>query len=420
MKRLLFAAAFVLNCLPGMSQPLLTGPASADRFPNSGLLDSLMRAKQSSLQPVLADPDKYRLQIIYTQIDRDRKNRPSFTNHFYHVGQHYHYPASTVKLPAAVLALEYLNDLNIPPATRMLTLPVRPGEQPVLADSSSQNGHPSVEHYIKKILLVSDNDAYNRLYELLGQAYFNSRLHSLGFSDAQIIHRLEIALSEAENRQTNPIAFVNEKGDTVYKQAAQQSAMAYARRHDLLGKGYMRQGQLVNEPLNFSAKNRWPLPYIHQLIQWIMFPESQPRQQALNLRKEDYQLLWRYMSMLPAESQWPRYDSKEYWPSYVKFLHLGSEKQAGLPTGMRIFNKVGDAYGFLLDGAYFVDFDNGLEYLLSAVLYVNDDGILNDNKYEYDQVGLPFMKQLGQVIYQYEKQRPRPRKPDLSAFKMIY
>jgi hypothetical protein len=104
----------------------------------------------------------------------------------------------------------------------------------------------------------------------------------------------------------------------------------------------------------------------------------------------------------------------------VKFLHLGSEKEASLPPGIRIFNKVGDAYGFLLDGAYFADFDNGLEYLLSAVLYVNEDGILNDNKYEYDQIGLPFMKQLGKLIYQYEKQRPRRRKPDLTAFKMIY
>jgi hypothetical protein len=420
MNRLLFAAAFVLNCLLGMSQSLLTGPVSADRFPNSRLLDSLLRIHQSSLEPVLSDPDKYRLQIIYTQIDRDRKNRPSFTHHFFNVGRHYHYPASTVKLPAAVLALEYLNDLKIPPATPMLTLPVRPGEQAVLADSSSQHGYPSVEHYIKKILLVSDNDAYNRLYELLGQAYFNSRLHSLGFSDAQIVHRLEIALTEAENRQTNPIVFVNEKGDTLYKQAAQQSAMAYARRRDSLGKGYMRQGQLVNEPMDFSTKNRWPLPYTHQLIQWIMFPETQPKQQALHLRKEDYRLLWRYMSMVPAESQWPRYDSKEYWPSYVKFLHLGSEKEASLPPGIRIFNKVGDAYGFLLDGAYFADFENGLEYLLSAVLYVNEDGILNDNKYEYDQIGLPFMKQLGKLIYQYEKQRPRRRKPDLTAFKMIY
>ncbi|MCU0334949.1 MAG: class A beta-lactamase-related serine hydrolase [Chitinophagaceae bacterium] len=403
-----------------MTQPLLTGPVSPGRFPNSALLDSLLRAQQPLLQPVLADPDKYRLQIIYTQIDRDRKNRPSFQHHFFNVGQHYHYPASTVKLPAAVLALEYLNDLKILPATPMLTLPVRPGEQPVRKDPSSENGFPSVEHYIKKILLVSDNDAYNRLYELLGQAYFNSRLHSLGFSDAQIIHRLEIALSETENRQTNPVIFLNEKGDTIYRQAAQQSAMAYAQRSDAIGKGYMRQGQLVNEPLNFSGKNRWPLPYIHQLLQWIMFPESQPRQQTLNLRKADYQLLWRYMSMLPAESKWPSYDGKEYWPSYVKFLHLGSEKSAGLPPGMRIFNKVGDAYGFLLDGAYFADFDNGVEYMLSAALYVNEDGILNDNKYEYEEVGLPFLKQLGQIIYQYEKQRPRLRKPDLSAFRLQY
>lgn len=130
MKRLLFAAAFYFNCLPGMSQPLLTGPVSPDRFVNSSLLDSLLRIPQPALQPIMANPDKYRLQVIYTQIDRDRKNRPTFTHHFYNVGRHYHYPASTVKLPAAVLALEYLNDLNIPAATRMITMPVRPASSP--------------------------------------------------------------------------------------------------------------------------------------------------------------------------------------------------------------------------------------------------------------------------------------------------
>jgi len=91
-----------------------------------------------------------------------------------------------------------------------------------------------------------------------------------------------------------------------------------------------------------------------------------------------------------------------------------------MPAGIRVFNKVGWAYGFLIDVSYVVDFPNQVEYMLAAVVYVNKDGILNDDKYEYEETGWPFMYELGQTIYQYELQRARKYKPDLSKFKIQY
>ena len=49
-----------------------------------------------------------------------------------------------------------------------------------------QMGRPTIAHYIKKILLVSDNDAFNRLYEFLGQQYINTTLHQMGYTEVQI------------------------------------------------------------------------------------------------------------------------------------------------------------------------------------------------------------------------------------------
>ncbi|HRF18053.1 MAG TPA: hypothetical protein PK977_07785, partial [Chitinophagaceae bacterium] len=127
----------------------------------------------------------------------------------------------------------------------------------------------------------------------------------------------------------------------------------------------------------------------------------------------------RYMSMLPAESVYPKYDSNSYWSHYVKFLYYGSEKDKANPD-IRIFNKVGNAYGFLVDAAYFADFGNNIEFLLSAVIYCNSDGIFNDDNYDYDKVGLPFLKNLGRVIYEYELNRKRKKNPDLRAFQFTY
>jgi hypothetical protein len=155
-------------------------------------------------------------------------------------------------------------------------------------------------------------------------------------------------------------------------------------------------------------------------VQWIIFPESQPAGKKLNLTEDDYSFLRRYMSMQPQESDYPKYKADEYWPTYVKFLLYGSEKNAAMPANIRIFNKVGDAYGFLLDGAYVVDFETGTEFLLSAEIYCNTDGILNDNRYDYDSIGFPFMKQLGEAIYKYELGRKRSHRPDLRSLRFSY
>jgi hypothetical protein len=91
-----------------------------------------------------------------------------------------------------------------------------------------------------------------------------------------------------------------------------------------------------------------------------------------------------------------------------------------IPTTIRIFNKVGDAYGYLIDNAYIVDFNTHVEFILSAVINSNMDGIYNDGEYEYHKLGHPFMKNLGRTVYKYELKRKRRHKPDLSEFKLKY
>jgi len=175
----------------------------------------------------------------------------------------------------------------------------------------------------------------------------------------------------------------------------------------------------VNEPFDFSKKNLLPLQDLHSIVRSILFPESVPKEQQFNLTSEDYDFMRRYMSMMPGESKNPVYSAPDFWDSYVKFLFYGSEKGKG-QSNFRIFNKVGDAYGFLIDAAYFVDYKNNIEFQLSAVIHCNSDGILNDNKYDYDTVGFPFMKNLGRIIYEYELKRQRKRTPDLSVFQLRY
>ena len=384
--------------------------------------DALLLRQAPSLEPVLRNPD-HQVQIIYTQIDRNKKGRPSFTHHYYQVQPHqYFYPASTVKLPAAILALQKLNELAIDGLdkyTTMITEGAYSGQTPVYNDPTSEDGRPSIAQYIKKILLVSDNDAFNRLYEFLGQEYLNNTLHRMGYDSVQIIHRLDIALTEEQNRSTNPVRFYDTASSIVYEQPLMVSELPYQPRYTLMGKGYLKNGELVNAPFDFSQKNRLTLVDLHSILMSVIFPEQVRKKQRFQLTSDDYAFLHRYMSMWPRESTFPQYDTATYPDAYVKFLLYGGSGNIK-DSYVRIFNKVGDAYGFLTETAYIVDFENDVEFLLSATVYCNADGIFNDNKYEYETIGLPFLKELGRAVYDWERQRPRKYRPDLSAFRFSY
>jgi Beta-lactamase enzyme family len=294
------------------------------------------------------------------------------------------------------------------------------GQTAVYNDPTSPDGRPTVEHYIKKLFLVSDNDANNRLYEFLGQQYLNDQLKGKGYPEAQVLHRLAISMPEDQHRNTNPISFRDSAGKILYQQPNAASSYEYIARNNFVGKGYMSGDKLINEPLNFSRKNRFYLTDLHQILRSVIFPESVPKKQRFNFTEDDYRFLYQYMSQLPSETTYPDYDLVEHFDSYVKFFMFGTQKKAPMPKHIRIFNKVGWAYGFLTDVAYIVDFEKNIEFMLSATIYCNSDGILNDDKYEFDEVGNPFLDKLGNLVYDYEVKRERKVVPDLSRFKVKY
>ena len=387
----------------------------------TNILEQLLLAHPEKFKKLTDHPEKYRLQILYTQIDRDANNKPSLTTYSYRADTNeYFYPASTVKLAASVLALEKLNTLKIKKETTFQTFKNRPSQLEIKTDSTAASGLPSIAHYIKKILLVSDNEAYNRLYEFLGQRPFNESLAKKGFQGVRLSHRLQTPLPRLENQYTNPIQLIDASGKLLYQQPEAFNDKPYAANNPiLLGKGTMNDAGVVEDrPLDFSLKNAYPLQAQHLFLQRLMLPEAFPKKEQFKLSKEDYQFLYRYMSMYPTESKEPAYP--EEFATFCKFLYYGSEKNAVLNPSIRIFNKVGDAYGFLLDNAYVVDFDKKVEFMVTAVLLCNEDEIFNDEKYDYDSIGFPFYKNLGEVIYEYELNRPKKHLPDLSHLRFDY
>ncbi len=383
---------------------------------NAQFLEGLMKQRPAQFAEILNNPSEYRIQLFYTQIDRDEHNIPHFTEYSYRLNPtEYFYPASTVKMPLAILALDKINSLNIPGLTKSTSLyydSVGARQETIYNNPYAVNGKQTIEQAIKEIFLVSDNNAANRLFEFIGQEAIHSTLAEKGYKDAYIRNRLELGRTQEESRQTQAIDAFDDNGKLIYHFKPQYNKQPLPNYNVQLGKGYLNANDsLINAPLDFSTKNRIYLNDLHHILQSVIFYDQTPKAKQFNLTKEDRMFLLKWMHTLPTESQYPTYDSLDYWPAYCKFLLMGAEK-GPIPSNIKIFNKVGDAYGFLLDVSYIVDTVNKVEFMLSGVIYCNKDGILNDSQYDYESVGFPFFKNMGQLIYDYELNRKKKFLPN--------
>ncbi len=345
-------------------------------------------SENNSIQEIISQPEKFELQIRYSR--RSSINNIEFEDYYFSYApkekKQYFYPASTVKLPAAIFTLEKLNEFeninrNTPFLVQGDTLPI------------------SASRCIEQIFAVSDNKANNLLFELLGADYYNRRFIELGFENSRIGHRLS-TLNSAE-RTTLPIYFF-ENTDTILSIASQTNAPIV--KLDLLGveKGISYiddNGERKEGPFDFSLKNWYDLKDQMQTVKRLIHPELYPENLRFKINDEQRTFLIETMAKTPKDLG---YDQSAYFDSYVKFLIFGDQKQLNNPF-LKSHNKVGLAYGTLTDTAYIVDNENEIDFFLSVTVLVNKNNQFNDGVYEYDGLGIPFMAALGKRILAFEK-----------------
>lgn len=352
------------------------------------LSDWISSSDDQYIQKVLSDPAAFELQIHYSR--RSLADQTEFEDYqfSYALNQKkpYFYPASTVKLPASIFALEKLNEFeNVNRDTPFLvkgdTLPI------------------STARCIEQIFAVSDNKANNLLFEFLGADYYNRRFKELGFENSRISHRL--STPNSAELTTPPIYFFDDT-DTILSIASQTNAPI--EKLDLLGieKGISYiddNGDRKEGPFDFSLKNWHDIEDQMQTVKRLIHPELYPENMRFKINEEQRAFLIETMAKTPKELG---YEQETYFDSYVKFLVFGDQKEIN-NTNIKVHNKVGLAYGTLTDTAYIVDEENQIEFFLSVTLLVNQNKQFNDGVYEYDELGIPFMAALGKRILAFER-----------------
>ena len=366
------------------------------------VLDKSLKNPNPQIQNVLGDKNKHEVQILLSEIKRKHAGEVLFKESTYQLDEErYFYPASTAKLPIAILALQKLNSLKAKgiPISGDTPFYIRnkDGETIVDSDSTQKKGVVTVNHLIKKIFLVSDNDAYNYLFDFLGTDYINRELIKKGLNKTQINHKF---LFGADNQNTWEYTFFGDNKKIIYYQPsikAEFELPPQKLKGVLKGIGYVELENIIYEPMNFEKKNRISIRNLEGILKRIIFPEAFQKKQRFNLTTEDYNFLKYWMSRTTLESNYPDYNSENYWDSYGKFFIYGDKKNVMTPE-IRIYNKVGYAYGTITDVAYIKDKKNEIEFFLTATILVNENKIFNDDIYESDQIGIPFLAALGRAV----------------------
>ena len=343
--------------------------------------------------------DDYRFQYILTQVKKDSINTNYLTKG--HLTDDYFYPASTVKLPVALLVLEQLNKYDVDLSSLLEIHPdVYCGNMSYV--NRLKKDKPDFKTIIRELITISDNQYYNVLYHFLGPELIRDSLESKGYTDTKI-YRCFSGCELPESMYTNSWTITDTlTGKTVNGDVKHLDLAEFANAFDydsslLLGRKHEYRRENVPGPFDFNYNLRLPLAELHRMMLVLMHPEYFEPHERWKIREEDRQLLLQALKERPVDLNNPAYKNRKDYPDNIfKYLIVGDDDQ--LMKHYTSYSKIGISYGFVTETAYIDDPISDSQFLLTVSVYVNENDIVNDGRYEYEDIARPFMAEFGRII----------------------
>ncbi|KAH6555859.1 hypothetical protein KP509_1Z222600 [Ceratopteris richardii] len=207
--------------------------------------------------------------------------------------------------------------------TPLAFYPLREGEPYVDNDPSNLlDGTITLANEIRKIFLVSDNVAFNRLYAFAGQQYINEKMWDLGLCSTRIRHRLSVPMSQEENGYCEPIE-ISVPGCPVTLAPKHNTELIQCFEGDCkplsLGvKHVLENGELVLNPMDFTMKNCISLMDLQNLMVKLFCPDVEQSGEPCKMPYSYQMLLQEAMADYPSESSNPVYHKEEFPDDYCK------------------------------------------------------------------------------------------------------
>jgi hypothetical protein len=364
-------------------------------------LAALLRT-EPACEAVLDASKHHRLQVLLAEPVVAADGRITLQRSRLGDATQYFYPASSIKLCGAIAALLALNEHNRAHGTSLglhSKLAIEPrftGDVRVDADASNvAGGSLTVGHALRKLFLVSDNAAYNHCYDLCGQDGINRAMWDGGFASVRLWHRLSESRSLAENAVTRGLRV----GDTEFAARDAAAKLDNSLWHDLdVGTGYRSGDATIERPMSFAQKNAILLEDLQDVLVEVIKPEIDTGKRGFpGLTTAQRAFVVQSLGELPRESVNPKYDPDKVPDHNCKFV-LRGVRDVVPAEHLRVYDKIGRAYGFSIENAWLEDTRTGRGFFLAIVLYTNPDGILNDDRYGYEEIADPILDAVGRAV----------------------
>lgn len=398
-----------LSLLPALAIAPLVLRAQSTGEPNAvhalRAMEPLLERIPASMQPWL-NAEAHRVEIILER--RDTHGTWHTARHGRRWSRTWSPAASVAKLPMALLMAERLQAAGVD-ASAVLMLDAKPatGEW----DEGDALGS-TFRRDLARTFAVSDNVPYNRWYEVLGADAIHARLASLGYPHVRLVSRLGSTDIEA-NRRSGGGRVIAADGSPV---AVMPPRIARARRFPFgaapLGRAWQHDdGRIEQRPRDMRFANFLPLADSLRMLRAFVRPESVAPHQRWRIDGALRAQLLHALALVPRDSTDPAFDPAQVSEGHARFLFHGDDGQRPRPAGVGVFGKSGQAYGFLSEVAHVVEPATGVELMLAARVQANADGIVNDDRYEYDSVARPLLAAIGDAALAMERERLRHARP---------
>jgi len=332
----------------------------------------------------LATNPRYRFQFVYTPISNGNLGETYTYN-----TTEYYYPASLVKFMVAAVLLEELNKHDIP-------LDAYPVFDTVNACGSTKfvelsKNKISFRQMLRELMVVSDNHFYNALYHFITPQKLNQTLKAKGAVHTKI-YRPFTGCDVNQSLHTYPCSVFNENGKLIYEVSESKidtnilnKSYSYSTDRLFGSQHENSDGEIVPGPYDLNYHLEIPLEEIHYLFSKFLFPGETRTDDPWSIRDSDRQFLMKIMGLKTNEIR-SAYRSishlDPYAYKYARTLHGDQET--------RSLSKLGLSYGFASEIAYIELPGTNEAMLLSYSIYVNENDIVNDGDYEYEELARPF------------------------------
>jgi len=387
---------------------LLSGKLNAQNsISDSTSFFNYIQGKDSLVDKIINDPS-YRFQIVYTQIATNDCDSIVF-NTIDASTNDYFFPASTVKLPIALLTLEKMQKLGIG-----LDDIIKINDDTHCGNTRfiklSKENNLSFRTLIEEMIVVSDNNYYNSLYHFVTPREINARLYDLGFTDTHI-YKSFTGCEIQEHLHTNSLDVLDSSGELIYHQEEDVIDLenmyqyyTYSENYLLGSKHEAKNKKIVVGAYDFNYNLELPLDEMNEMMLRLMMSESIEGKQQWDLSSEHERFIIETLAMFPRELKNKKYKNQIHYPDNIyKYILFGEETFD--TESITVYSKIGLSYGFTTDVAFVSNPKKGIQFLLSISLYTNANDIVNDGDYEYETIARPFISRLSNIIYQYELEK---------------